>query len=279
MDLQEQVRSHVWYHTMELAPGVVTPGWFDLRKTVDRYPWPDLTGKRCLDIGTFDGYLAFEMERRGAAEVVALDVENYHQIDWPARHRERAPVELERTHGKERGRGFAIASEAYGSNVKRVTLPVYDLSPDRVGMFDLIMCGSILMHLRDPILALERMRTVCSGQLLATEGIDPYLTMMHPKLPVLQVRGGRDEWTTCNKAGLLRLIHVAGFKVEKVSKPYALGYGPGHTEQLAGEGGVLRNLRRKPRRAIGALGRTAVRKVVGGDTGALNIAVLARPDI
>jgi len=278
VELQEQVRSHTWYHTIELAPGLVTPGWFDLRKTVEKIPWPDLRGKRCLDVGTFDGFLAFEMERRGAAEVVALDIDNYRQLDWPPRQRETAPAELERTNGPERGRGFRIAAEALGSNVKRVTMPVYDLSPDRVGMFDLIVCGSILMHLRDPILALERMRCVCQGQLLATEGIDPYLTLMHRNLPVLQIRGGGDEWTTTNKAGLLRLLHVAGFRVEKVTKPYALGHGPGR-KQVMGRMDVVKAFREKPKRIIGNFGRLAVRKMVGGDTGTLNVAVLARPDI
>ena len=55
-----------WYHTIDVAPGVATPGWFDLRPVVDRYPWPDVTGKRCLDIGTYDGFLAFQLEARGA---------------------------------------------------------------------------------------------------------------------------------------------------------------------------------------------------------------------
>jgi tRNA (mo5U34)-methyltransferase len=55
------------------------------------------------------------LERRGAAEVVALDVDDYRQLDWPARTRATAPAELERLIGSERGRGFRIASEALGS--------------------------------------------------------------------------------------------------------------------------------------------------------------------
>jgi tRNA (mo5U34)-methyltransferase len=51
---------------MELAPGVLTPGWLDHRGAVARVPFPDsLEGKRCLDVGTFNGFWAFEMERRG----------------------------------------------------------------------------------------------------------------------------------------------------------------------------------------------------------------------
>ncbi|HEX4863507.1 MAG TPA: hypothetical protein VFV02_05520, partial [Acidimicrobiales bacterium] len=55
-ELQRQVDEHpFWYHTMDIVSGVATPGWFDLRPVVDQMPWPDVKGKRCLDIGTFDG--------------------------------------------------------------------------------------------------------------------------------------------------------------------------------------------------------------------------------
>src|SRR5918992_453784 len=73
-----------WYHTIELAPGVVTPGWFDTRGVVDQIPLPaSLAGKRCLDIATFDGFWAFEMERRGAQDVTAIDILDPRAWDWP----------------------------------------------------------------------------------------------------------------------------------------------------------------------------------------------------
>src|SRR4051794_41962593 len=81
----------LWYHTLEVAPGVVTPGWFDLRPIVDKMPWPDVRGKRCLDVGTFDGFLAFELERRGGAGGGAT--RNASHEDWglPRRPRQRGP--------------------------------------------------------------------------------------------------------------------------------------------------------------------------------------------
>src|SRR5206468_10471681 len=51
--------------------------WYDAvdrRPLAAELPWPDLAGKRCLDIGTADGFWALEMERRGAADVLATDV-------------------------------------------------------------------------------------------------------------------------------------------------------------------------------------------------------------
>ena len=42
---------------------------------VERFGLPaSLAGKTALDVGTADGFWAFEMERRGAARVVAIDL-------------------------------------------------------------------------------------------------------------------------------------------------------------------------------------------------------------
>ena len=56
---QAIAQNPLWYHTIDVAPGVSTPGVFDLRPVVGRLPWPDVRGRRCLDVGTYDGFLAF----------------------------------------------------------------------------------------------------------------------------------------------------------------------------------------------------------------------------
>src|SRR3954470_7806067 len=84
----------LWYHTMEVAPGVETPGWFDLRPIVERMPWPDVAGRRCLEVGPWDGFFSFEMERRGAATVTATDISHPREWDWPALERERRSGEM-----------------------------------------------------------------------------------------------------------------------------------------------------------------------------------------
>src|SRR4051794_141062 len=64
-----------WWHTIDLGSGVVSAGWWDLRQIAARMPWPpEVRDGRCLDVGTMDGFWAFELERRGASEVVALDL-------------------------------------------------------------------------------------------------------------------------------------------------------------------------------------------------------------
>src|SRR3954470_24043317 len=155
--LAEQVRELTWYHTIELPEGVVTPGHFDTRGAVQHVPLPaDMSGMRVLEVGTWDGFWAFEMERRGA-DVVALDLDDERELDWPPRRR---PKEFPEN---KRGQGFEVARELLGSNVERVVCNVYDATPERLGLFDLVFCGSVLIHLRDQFLALERIASVCSG--------------------------------------------------------------------------------------------------------------------
>jgi tRNA (mo5U34)-methyltransferase len=201
--LERRIGEFDWYHTQELAPGVTTPGMFDLRPYVDRYGLPaDLSGKRVLDVGTFEGFWAFEMERRGA-QVVALDVARLQQLDWPPR--------LRPTDDGERGEGFAIAAEAFGSAVERVAMPIYELDPERLGKFDLVFCGSVLIHVRDPMLALERMAAVCRGRLILADEYSRRLGLL--PFAAAEFRGHTPwmTWWRPSARGWLSMVETAGF--------------------------------------------------------------------
>ena len=101
--------------TIELPGGLVTPGRWDTRSCVDKLPFPaSLEGKRCLDVGTWDGFWAFEMERRGAAEVMAIDVSNASGWDWPP-SAGTPTVDAWQGGGAGARTGFDIAHEALGS--------------------------------------------------------------------------------------------------------------------------------------------------------------------
>jgi tRNA (mo5U34)-methyltransferase len=217
-----------WYHTIELAPGVVTPGWFDTRKVVEELPFPaSLAGKRCLDVATFDGFWAFEMERRGAAETVAVDVLDPLAWDWPAKS-ESAVIETI-AQRQEAGRGFEIAREALGSSVERRELSVYDLDPCQVGTFDFVYVGSLLVHLRDPVRALERVCSVCRGTLLIVDNIDLWLSLRSPRRPLAALDGrGRPWWWKLNLAALERAVEVAGFRLLERPQRIWMPAGAGH---------------------------------------------------
>jgi tRNA (mo5U34)-methyltransferase len=263
---QQAVASNqTWYHTMELRPGVVTPGWFDLRPIIGQLPWPEVKGKRCLDVGTYDGHLAFEMERRGASEVIATDIASHLDWDWPYRHRETTAHEYWRVAGEMKGSGFEIAKEVLGSSVEREWISVYELSPERLGTFDVVVCGSLLLHLRDPIRALEAIRSVCGGQFMSSEQIDLALTAIHPRAPVARFDGTSEllHWWTANAAGHRRMLEAAGFRIEQSSGLYANPFGPAHPP--------------RPRN-LAALRKAVLRRAMTGGTGVPSVALLAEPD-
>jgi tRNA (mo5U34)-methyltransferase len=217
-----------WYHTIDLPGGVTTPGEWDLRESAERIPWPNVRGLRCLDVGTFDGWWAFELERRGAASVVATDVADPDQLDWPYDVRpgigdngwEAKFAGTEFRHGG----GFTIAADLLGSRAEWRALNIYDLDPDEVGRFDVVTCGSLLLHLRDPIRALEAVRSVCDGVFLSAEIIDPWLTVVHRRKPVAQLKGlgTTCQWWLANAAAHDRMLHAAGFEIIERSKPFVL---------------------------------------------------------
>ena len=247
-----------WYHSIELGPGIVTPGYWDTRQIVGRLPWPEVRGKRCLDVGTADGFLAFELERRGAAEVLALDVADPSKFDWPPDARESGPERLSRFRAPGNP-GFHIACDALGSSVEYREMTVYELDPQNLGKFDVVVCGSVLLNLRDPLRALEAIRSVCTENLLSMEAIDLWWTL-RSRRPIAQLHGsGADcRWWHPNAAGHRRMLFAAGFDVERTIRPYLLALGQGA-------------------RTEAPLRTRITQRIFGGGTGVTHAAVLARP--
>jgi tRNA (mo5U34)-methyltransferase len=206
VDLLERAEAESWYHTLELAPGHVTKGWWDHRPVVERFGLPErMDGMRALDVGTWDGFWAFEMERRGA-EVVALDIDDERDLDMPPRRRPASYPD------RPRGAGFALAREILGSRVERLNLSIYDARPEDLGTFDVVFCGSVIMHLRDQLLALERIAGLCSGTFISAEEYDRLAGLI--PFPAARYLADRDKavvfWLPSVRAWR-RMLWTAGF--------------------------------------------------------------------
>ena len=201
---REAIAGLDWWHTIEVAPGVLTPGGWDLRPTTAAMPWPgSLEGARCLDVGTMDGFWAFELERRGAGEVVAIDVPQSADLPWGRDGRGRS------------GEGtFRVAAELLGSRVAYRERSVYDLDPGEDGEFDVVVVGYVLQMLRDPLRALWALRSVCRGSLLLLDTVSRPLSLLPAPLARLNARRGRLEWFVFNLRGLQQAVRMAGFEVE-----------------------------------------------------------------
>jgi tRNA (mo5U34)-methyltransferase len=216
-ELQRAVDSVWWYHTLDLGEGVRTPGLFDHRPILDRYNLPQsFAGKRVLDVAAFDGFWAFEFEKRGAREVVALDLERRAELDWNPHVLSRASAEeLESRFGA----GFEIAKARLRSNVRRVACSVYDLTPEKFGTFDIVHSGDFLLHLASPVRALQNMAKVCTEYALISDVYTPHLDA-HGSEALLQYLGGRVDhtWWKLSRSALERMILDAGFgRVEAIA--------------------------------------------------------------
>ena len=144
-----------WYHKIELPGGVTTPGWAPMSQ--DAYKLPDdLTGKRVLDVGAWDGYWTFECLKRGAEEVVAID--DFSDVSVRVDPNKFPPWHT-----------FDLCRDALGldpTRCPRHEALVYDVTEDRFGRFDLVLLFGVLYHCRYPMLALDRLSAVCDGDII-----------------------------------------------------------------------------------------------------------------
>jgi tRNA (mo5U34)-methyltransferase len=227
----ERAATVSWYQSLRLPDGTITPGNFDTLDELRRVPLPgSLAGRRCLDVGTADGFWAFEMERRGAAEVVAIDLRRPDGLDWPGKPDPEVRAEYERQF--DRPRGFDVAHEAFGSRVQWRELSVYDLEPGLTGEYDFVFIGSLLLHLRDPVAALAAIGRVLrgDGELLSVDALSPLLTLLHPGQPVARLEApGWPMWWALNLQAYRRLFDAAGLDVEDSGRPFFLRRGPAYT--------------------------------------------------
>jgi tRNA (mo5U34)-methyltransferase len=211
----------VWYHTIELAPGVTTPGQIDLRGEAGRVLPDELSSQRALDVGAFDGFWSFEMERRGA-EVIALDLDRLEAAEWSPLQRQRLES-VAASWGVELGRGFKLAAEALGSSVSRVVSNVYDLTPEAIGgPVDFAFSGAILLHLRDPVKALERIRDALrpGGVVRVMEPVSVALSLRAPRRPAASFQAADTDfnWWVPNLAGVAAWLRAAQFeRIRRVS--------------------------------------------------------------
>ncbi len=153
LETMKVIESRSWWHSIELGDGAVTPGQvplYYLKKVLAHLRFPEsFAGLSVLDIGAWDGFFSFEAERRGAARVVAYD------LHPPDHH------------------GFATAKRLLESDVEYVQGSVYDLSPEVLGTFDVVLFLGVLYHLRYPLLALDRIWEMTSRYaLIETHHLD-----------------------------------------------------------------------------------------------------------
>jgi tRNA (mo5U34)-methyltransferase len=189
--------SFVWHQRFELVPGVWTPGSNAIPWLAEQADLPaDLSGLSALDVGTTNAGTAFELERRGAQPVVAVDI---FDPDWF---------------------GVRELKRFLGSEIEYVRGSVYELEHRLSERFDVVIFWGVLYHLRHPLLALDNLRAVTRGFVsLETAVCDHELKRRERRRSLArfyrgdELAGDASNWFAPTVAGLEEWCASAGFEV------------------------------------------------------------------
>jgi tRNA (mo5U34)-methyltransferase len=136
------------------------------------------------------------------------------------------------------------------SRVEHRVCSVYDLSPDWVGTFDIVFCGSLLLHLQNPLGALVNIRSVTDELAIIETAVEPEADRYDQPWVVFGHRESEERlgeacvyWRFSTR-GLREMMEYAGFGSTQPLPPFFLppagpkvvpviGY-PGSTEVLEG---------------------------------------------
>ena len=204
-DLERAVAAIRWAHRIDLGQGVVTPGEWNTVEILDRLHLPaDLSGQTVLDVGCWDGFYSFEAERGGASRVLATDSFTWQRKSWGSKD------------------GFDLARRVLKSRVEDLEIDVLDLSPERVGVFDVVLFLCVLYHMKHPLLALERVAAV-TRRLLVVETVIDMLYAPRPALafyPGAELNQDDSNWFGPSPSAVETMLRAAGFpRVERVWPP------------------------------------------------------------
>ncbi len=231
--LKERILSYPrWYHSFQLDSDTRITGWAESNQSYPPSGFPEQhysyyhlpqvwNGKSVLDIGGWDGAIAFEMERRGAAPVVLLNPRHLEDMDLPAS----GPGCLEDLLSQYAQKGYPtdyihsggarLLVEWFGSKVDLLHGSVYDL-PEIVNSqkFDLVCFLGLLYHLRDPLRGLMAAASV-TKELLIVESLcfDEGHELANAKEAYCQFHGARagHNWWAFNYHSIELMLGSCGF--------------------------------------------------------------------
>ena len=202
-NLKAEIAKIDWYHSIDLGNGIITPGY---AQNISPYSEKiiglpeNLTGVTVLDIGAWDGFYSFAAEKRGASRVLATDWFVWREL---------------KKNGKA---GFELARKVLNSKVEDLEIDVLELSPERVGIFDLVLFLGVLYHLRHPLLALEKVASVTGKQLI----LETHVDLLDCDRPAMAFYPGRElnddptNWCGPNPAMIKAMLKIVGFKKVKI---------------------------------------------------------------
>ena len=110
-------------------------------------------------------------------------------------------------------------AKALGVKVRFRQKNIYSLG--NIGVFDLVICGSLLMHLPDPVGAVRALRKICGHRLiLSASCFEGSETNPWPLFELVGVKATEaDYWAywSYSAAGLSKLAQMVDMTVERVA--------------------------------------------------------------
>jgi SAM-dependent methyltransferase len=212
-----------FYHSMDL-PGVgrIEGNW-DLSPKIKEYLGNvDFSRKRVLDVGCANGMLSFYIERQGA-EIVSFDLDK--KGDWDIvpfakwEHLDRGVADRKLIINR-LNNAYWLAHRLLQSKAKVVYGSVYAI-PTAIGPVDIAVYGAILLHVRDPFLALQNGLRLTAGTVIISEALrgqhqtttEPFLGL----LPDAKTIEPKDVWWDIRPEWVVRAIGVLGFEDVKIN--------------------------------------------------------------
>jgi tRNA (mo5U34)-methyltransferase len=147
-----------WFHSIDFGNGPVTQGFATAealsKRLVSLGLEESIAGATFLDIASWDGFYAFQAESLGASRVLATDYFCWGHGGWGTKG------------------GFLLAREIIDSKVEDKDIEVNDLSPETVGIWNIVLFSGIFYHMRDPIKALSAAASVTKNRLIVETHVD-----------------------------------------------------------------------------------------------------------
>ena len=141
-----------FYHSFLFPDGTQTKGDWDLTQCIQAYlANVNFNQKRMIDIGSASGYLSFYMEQMGA-DVTSFDMPDgsyWDVLKYPGYKPAKHDRYCEKLYNS-----YNYAHEKFKSQCKIYRANIYNELPENMELFDGAVFGTMLSHVRDPMLVL-----------------------------------------------------------------------------------------------------------------------------